>query len=335
MSEVAIMKEKKIIVLLPIFILLLGVGCKSDPVSGDSHTSYQSGDSSTIGDSLTSGVTPTSDPYISEDLTPYWVTFVTNTTQTLERVYTGVIREMPVVDNPGYSLVGWYLEASFVNVVSFPYYVKSDVTLYAKWSKGEESQFTFKHSDTFGGYVVTSYGANDINVVIPSTFNNKPVVAIGEQVFYRNGAIVSVVLPASIKNIGLQAFKDANSLEELILPSAVTRIETDAFAGTTSLTSVTLSTNLEYIGNNAFEGSALSEVVIPAKVSEINARAFASISTLTKVTLEPIIPPLRFHTSFEGTNNNLKYYVNSQVLNDYKTNDHWKDYASIIFAKPS
>ena len=323
------MKKTRTILLLPIFLLLLGIGCHKDPTP-DSFTSDQSGTSLT---SSTSATTESSDPYISEDLTPYWVTFVTNTDATLERVYTGVIREMPVVDNPGFTLVGWYLEAGFVNIVSFPYYVKNDVTLYAKWSKGEISEFTYNYSDDLAGYVVTSYGGNAVNVVIPSTYKEKPIVAIGQQLFYRNGAIEAVSLPATIKVIEMQAFKDASSLLEIRLPSSVVEVGTDAFAGASSLKTVVLSTNLEVIGNNAFEGTNLTSVIIPAMVKEINYRAFAAIPTLNSVTLEALTPPLRFHSSFEGANASLKYYVYNQVLNDYKTSPYWQDYASLIFAK--
>lgn len=316
----------KKISLLSLVLLFSITGCKRPRPSseGESITSIDGSTPASTSQVVTSEIP------ISEDLTPFWVHFVTNNDQELESVYTGVIRDMPMLVKEGYTLEGWFLESVFTNIVSFPYYVKSEVTLYAKWTQGNAEEFAFNITEDNSGYIVTSYGGNAQNVVIPSSYNNKPVIEIGEQVFYRNGSVVNVILPASLVKIGFQAFKEAVSLEKIIIPSNVKELATDAFSGASNLSSITLSSNLEIIGNNAFEGVKINEITIPLKVKEINARAFASISTLMRVNLEPRNPPLRFDTSFEDTPNDMKYYVHPEGHDAYLNSPYWSDYSSQI-----
>lgn len=333
--------------LIALFVLLLITSCVGGKSSEKLTSESLSGDASTLSSvTTTSGSTSqtsTSQPsdesseessivISSESGIPYNVTFVTNCETTLDPVYTDVIYDMPVIFREGFTLEGWYLEATFVNIVSFPFYVPHDVTLYAKWTEGETALFTFELKADNSGYIVTSYGGNAINVVVPTTYNNKPVVALGEQLFYQNGSIKAVVLPATLTYIGHQAFKDAVSLESIVLPSGVTELAADAFAGTISLSQVTLSSNLEIIGNNAFENSAFSSVTIPAKVVEINSRSFAGNTALVTVILTPNTPPLRFANSFEGTVSNLKYYVPAAVYDAYINSPYWQGFSAQIVA---
>jgi hypothetical protein len=98
------------------------------------------------------------------------------------------------------------------------------------------------------------------NVVIPSTYNGKPVTAIGKTggvvpyfdgefvgfYFADTGAFVlgayeitSIQIPSSVTWIGGGAFFDCNSLPSITIPASVTYIGPIAFERCSSLTSIT------------------------------------------------------------------------------------------------
>lgn len=85
-----------------------------------------------------------------------------------------------------------------------------------------------------------------------------PVTEIQEKAFYQNAALEQIIISGSVKTIGESAFEDC-----------------------TNLTSVTLqSGSLEYVGDHAFEDTALTTIALPlANVTYIGPYAFKS-STL-------------------------------------------------------
>ena len=48
---------------------------------------------------------------------------------------TNKIEKEPLPARDGYTFLGWYLEESFINKVTFPFEVTKDQTLYAKWEE--------------------------------------------------------------------------------------------------------------------------------------------------------------------------------------------------------
>ena len=56
-------------------------------------------------------------------------------------------------------------------------------------------------------YEVTGIGTcTDLDIVIPSTYNEKPVTSIGFRAFFNCTKLTSVVLPISLKSMGDYAF---------------------------------------------------------------------------------------------------------------------------------
>jgi len=262
----------------------------------------------------------------------YTVTFVTNCPTALDPVVTSLIETTPILSNGTLTLEGWYFDAGFTDPANFPLFVDHDMTLYAKWVEASAG-FTFKPTLDGLGYIAESYVGNATAIAIQSTYNNKPVVALGEYLFYNNEALLSVVMPSQLRTIGLAAFKNATQLESVVVPNSVTEIGTDAFSGALSLTSITLSSTLEIIGNNAFEFLPnLTMIDIPASILEIRARAFGSASSLVEVRVRATTPPLRFANSFEGTPENMRYYVPSAVVDAYKTNENWLPFEGQIYS---
>ena len=147
-------------------------------------------------------------------------------------------------------------------------------------------------------------------LVIPATYNDKPVTTIDDTGFeYTN--ITQVVIPSSVNYIGtlafnncsqlgevkfvgsaesytiaLGAFQNCTNLTRLTLPSNLTVIESQMFRGCTSLSSLYLKDcgKLETIGNSAFDDCTnISFVYLPASIKEIKDHAFGDSKKLEDV----------------------------------------------------
>lgn len=103
-------------------------------------------------------------------------------------------------------------------------------------------------------------------------------------------AIVDVVLPTTLDNrdvvgVAAEAFKAENSIKSIKIPDTYTYISDYAFYDCDSLLSVTVEgTNLADIGMGAFEGcSVLTTVSIPSSVETISNFAFKDCEALTSI----------------------------------------------------
>jgi hypothetical protein len=107
-------------------------------------------------------------------------------------------------------------------------------------------------------YVVSGYEGTSKDVIIPATFNNVDVVAIGSLAFAYvsiqklHGQLENVVFPENLKFIGAGAFYN------------------------NKLTSVTISNSVTTIGEDAFDSNQLTSVIIPNSVTTIGASAFSN-----------------------------------------------------------
>lgn len=311
--------------------LIIGLLALMTLVSCDQSSWLSNSDSlSSTGDSTSGSVPTTSSSSINTSYQSYTVTFVTNATASLEPVITYRIETMPIVSNGALTLEGWYLNSGLTDPVNFPFMVTENVTLYAKWIEANVG-FVFKPTFDSQGYVVETYLGNATSIVIQSTYNGKPVLELGEYLFYNNGAIVAVTMPNGLKTIGMAAFKNASKLTSVTIPNTVTHIHTDAFSGASALTTINMSTAIIYIGNNAFENlTALTTIDLPSSIEELQSRAFGGCTSLVSVKIRALIPPLRFANSFENTPSNLRYLVPSSVVATYKAAGAWAPFSSQI-----
>lgn len=105
------------------------------------------------------------------------------------------------------------------------------------------------------------------NLIIPSTYNGKPVTAIGREAFRNQKAFKSLVIKNNITIIGDYAFTDCTGLINMTISDSVTRICSYAFWGCTNLVHVELPNNLQKIGESAFNTcSSLESIVIPTSI---------------------------------------------------------------------
>lgn len=167
-------------------------------------------------------------------------------------------------------------------------------------------------SVTLDRYDQNFNGSNSTKiVVIPASFEGKPVTSIGKEAFISFQQVSSISIPAGVTSIGSAAFSSCPKLQSVNVPQGVTIIEDYTFSKCESLTGLVLPTGLkeiknksfqlcsqlkdivippsvETIGDFAFVGcSALAKIKIPSGVEAIGARAFADCQTLEKIDIQP------------------------------------------------
>lgn len=133
--------------------------------------------------------------------------------------------------------------------------------------------------------------------------------------WFKNCGIVSVTIPAGVREIGDAAFYGCAALrhvtlneglarlggsdifgqgafqhsgiEEIVIPATVTEIGCNAFRGCASLRSVRFrkDSQLRRIGENCFRESGLTEIALPDGVEEVGAGAFYECARLERVRL--------------------------------------------------
>lgn len=97
-------------------------------------------------------------------------------------------------------------------------------------------------------------------LIIPSTYNGKPVKEIGYAAFYVNN-FTTIILPDSIEKIGSLAFGYSYKLTTITIPASVTRLDGDAFTSCGMLETVYFSTGgwKKYSGSMAMESMDFSD----------------------------------------------------------------------------
>ena len=141
--------------------------------------------------------------------------------------------EVYVMD--GYDFVSW--DHSFKNVhadtLVYGIYVKVSVDDDLNYT--DEAYFAFTYIESTDSYSLEPADINDLpkEIIIPTTYNGKPVTAIGDYAFWSCSVITSVVIPTSITKLGMKAFGDCGSLYSVtFLSETVPEIGSDVFCYT-------------------------------------------------------------------------------------------------------
>ena len=225
---------------------------------------------------------------VNEEPKEFKVSFDSNGGSKVKDVVTSIIESEPYTTRDGYTFLGWYLEANFINKVTFPFEVTKNQTLYAKWEENIPASISFNVNEE--GVLTSVEGISEINneVVIPSRVNDIDVIEIGDKVFADNLFIKKLVIPESVKSLGNKMCYGAKNLEEVVLPNNITVIPDYAFENCSSLTNINIPTSLVQIRANAFSQTALKEFIAPESLKEIWLYAFKDAKELRNVELKNV-----------------------------------------------
>lgn len=150
---------------------------------------------------------------------------------------------------------------------------------------------TLEHWIVYGWVSPEEYedwGLSNVNkigtdIVMPSSIEGNPVVAIGDTAFLEM-PITSIVFPSSLTSIGDSAFMYTD-LNSVTIPENVTTIHEAAFSSTGTLSSVMIPIGVTSIETSAFANNALTSVTIPSSVMSIEENAFGG-NRLTSVIIQ-------------------------------------------------
>ena len=131
-----------------------------------------------------------------------------------------------------------------------------------------------------------NYSALSGDVYIASMVEEVAITSISNDAFAnkKNGGMINVILPSSIKTIGERAFMDATKLYSIQLNEGLTTMMHSIFSRCTSLTSVYIPTTLKEIPKCCFYGcTSLPAIALSAGIEHIGDAAFKGCTALQSV----------------------------------------------------
>ncbi len=145
------------------------------------------------------------------------------------------------------------------------------------------SKIEYQLSDDGSYYILSKAGYFVTDVVIPKTYNGKPIKEIGIRAF-ADSNLENITIEADIEIIGNQAFKGCYLLEDIILPDSVKYIGNEVF-WETDLESIVLPEGLLEIGEGCFKYTDLTSIEIPNSITKIANSTFANCYSLAYIKL--------------------------------------------------
>lgn len=164
----------------------------------------------------------------------------------------------------------------------------------------------YDFEEVSGGYSIIALGTDlEGDIVIPDSYNGRPIVAIGKRAFVNSSKIVSITMPNTIlqieksafancsalemiqfsenlEYIALGAFSNCDSLKEIQLPNSLIEIDkgmivdTGAFENCDTLEILRIGTGLDKIEYHMFaDCAALETIYIPVGLKRIDSLTFA------------------------------------------------------------
>ena len=220
-----------------------------------------------------------------EPVKEFTVTFDTCGGDKMDSITTSIISSEPIPTRDGYTFLGWYLENTYIDKVTFPYEVTQNITLYAKWGENLSTSISFVVSAE--GVLTEVNGISETNnvVIIPNQVNNIEVKEIKKELFLNNIYIEKLVIPETVTTLGYRMCYGCTNLKEVNLPDNISVIPDYAFEKCTLLEKINIPQSLVQIRNDAFAESGIKEFIAPDSFKEIWGYAFKDCKNLEKVDL--------------------------------------------------
>ncbi|MGM9631890.1 MAG: leucine-rich repeat protein [Eubacteriales bacterium] len=134
----------------------------------------------------------------------------------------------------------------------------------------ESVGLAFTLNDDGESYSVTGLGTcTDTDIVIPKSYEGKPVTGIGRKAFSGCIGLTSVTIGNGVTSIGDRTFFNCKELASVTIPDSVTSIGDWAFYGCGKLTSLTIPDSVTSIGGCAFSNCGRLEIITVSKGNTI------------------------------------------------------------------
>lgn len=250
-----------------------------------------------------------------EPVKEFTVTFDTCGGDKMNSITTSIISSEPIPTRYGYTFLGWYLQNTYIDKVTFPYEVTQNITLYAKWEKNTYNV----HFELNGGE-----GVSDSKV---SVINEEPIPTREGYTFlgwyFDSNFINKVTFPYEVtQNITLYAkwnenlptnisfvvsaegvLTEVNGISEtnnvVIIPNEVNNIEVkeikkELFLNNTYIEKLVIPETVTTLGYRMCYGcTSLKEVILPDNISVIPDYAFEKCTLLEKINIPQSLVQIR------------------------------------------
>lgn len=221
----------------------------------------------------------------------FTVTFESNGGSAVDSItdveYGSLITEPTAPTKTGYSFAGWFKDERLNKQWKFASdKVKSNITLYAKWTYEETNGLQMMLNGS--SYTVAGIGnATNISALsIPETYKGLPVTTIAKEAFDGQSSIETLFIPSSVKTIFNAAFRNCDNLVEVVIAGQSTTLGEGVFRGCAKLQKVTLPTELTTIEKELFyDCKKLSEINFPSTLVTLGNHAFSGCASLVEVHL--------------------------------------------------
>ena len=181
--------------------------------------------------------------------------------------------------------------------------------------------FVFEENESTA--TVIGYKGRNEHITIPSTYNGKPVTAIGDSAFDKNEnkrVIKSVVIPNTIKTIGNFAFFGCE-LTSIIIPKNVTYLGRGAFSFC-ELTTIDIPGSIEILRNMTFQYCrSLTTVKIGEGVKVIKEQAFQGCTSLERVEGSITFQDTPWYAKLKENNRGKLIYIGKTLYHDNYCSD--------------
>lgn len=157
----------------------------------------------------------------------------------------------------------------------------------------------YQRNDDGVSFTVVGLGTcTDTDLVIPQTYKDLPVTAIGDSAFEGCYSLTSITIPDSVTSIGKYAFNRCGSLTGVYIIDLAAWCDIDFGNGSANplcngaklylnseeVTSVTLPADMTEVKNYLFYGcTSLTSITIPDSVTDIGEYVFSKCAGLTSI----------------------------------------------------
>ena len=111
--------------------------------------------------------------------------------------------------------------------------------------------------------------------------NATALTTIGDNLFEKDTALTTAVLPANLTSVGDDLFSSCAALTSVSYATGVKLLYGCRILQSTGVTTFTIPSTVTNIGANYFEGANISSLTLPSSVINIGSNAFANNSSLT------------------------------------------------------